>query len=142
MNNLLNLDSKPHVQYFFLCDAVQQHDDRRIDVSGLLSDWLFTDLTERMQPVKIDALLVIGIHTQDRFRSYNLRVTAAERGKTEATALSSQIGLVDGEFTPIKCQRIDITFSSPGIYWLNAYLDGDLVARYPLTVEYAQMSPS
>jgi len=142
MNNLLNLDPTPHIRYFFLCDSLQEHDDRSIDVSGLLSDWLFTDLTEKMQPVKIDALMVIGIQTEDRFRSYNLRITAAERGKVEETILSSTIGFVDGVFTPIKCQRVDIGFSSPGTFWLNAYLDGDLLARYPLTVEYAQMSPS
>jgi hypothetical protein len=142
MNNPLSLTSRPYIRYLFLCDSIQQREDRQIDVSGLLSDCLFTDLTEKMQRAILSALLVVGIHTEDRFRSYSLRVTAEEPGKGEATVLQSTIGFVDGTFTPIKCQRIDITVLRPGTFWFNAYLDDALAARYPLTVEYAQMSSS
>jgi hypothetical protein len=126
----------------FLCDSIEQGDDRQIDVSGIISDLLFTDLTETMQPVELDALLVIGIHAEDRFRRYGLSVRVEEAGSQEQPLLHSSIGFVDGEFLPIKCQRIDIKLERPSTFWFNAYLDDALAARYPLTVEYAQISPS
>ena len=142
MDNPLTYYAKAHVRFMFLCDSIQKGDDRQIDVSGIISDLLFTDLTEKMQPVDLDALLVVGIQTEDRFRRYGLTVKVEEAGRPEEVLLYSPIGFVDGEFLPIKCQRIDIRIHRPGTFWFNAYLDDALAARYPLTVEYAQMSPS
>jgi len=134
--------AKASVRFMFLCDAIHQGDDRQLDISRLISDLLFTDLTEKMQPIDLDALLVIGIHTEDRFRRYGMTVKVEEAGRPEETLLYSPIGFVDGEFLPIKCQRVDIKLHAPGTFWFNAYVDDVLAARYPLTVEYAQVSPS
>jgi hypothetical protein len=142
MYNRLSYYAKASIRFMFLCDAIHQGDDRQLDVSGLVSDLLFTDLTEQMQPVDLDALLVVGIHTEDRFRQYGLTVRVEEAGRPEEPLLHSPIGLVGGEFLPMKCQRIDIKVHGPGTFWFNAYLDDVLAARYPLSVEYAQMSPS
>ena len=139
---ILNPQSSPapYLRFFFLCDSVMQRDDRQIDVTGLLSDCLFTNVPVRMPPCQLTITLVVGIHSEDRFATYALKVTTQEAGQPENTIWRTQMGLVNDEQIPMKFQRYDVTFQQPGTYWFNAYLDGDLAGRYPLTVEYAPIS--
>ena len=141
IQNVLS-SASPYLRFFFFCDSVVQRDDRQIDVTGLLSDCLFTNVPIQMPPCELTFTMVVGIHSEDRFATYALKVTAQDKGKPEEPIWRSQIGLINDQYKPIKIQSYDVTFRQPGTYWFNAYLDGELAGRYPLTVEYAPMSTS
>ncbi len=137
-----NSQKSPYLRFFFLCDKVVQHEDRRVDVSGIISDCLFTNIQLKMPPSELTVTMVVGIHSEDRFRTYALRVGVEELDRPEVSIWNSRIGLIDGQYHPIKTLTYDLTFMRPGIFWFNAYLDGDLVGRYPLSIEYAPISDS
>ncbi len=128
----------PHLRFFFLCETIAvRDDDRQIDVTGLLSSYLFTGVTVKMPPCKLTTTLVVGIYSEDHSATYALKVTAQSPGNPELRLWKSQMGLVNGEYVSMARQPCDLEFSLPGTYWFNAYLDGDLFGRYPLTVEYS-----
>ncbi len=144
MDNLFaNKGSLPHLQFLFLCDNIVQHEDRQIDVTGLLSHVLDLDLPPlHVAPLQITTTLVVGIYSEDSFRAYALSVTTQDPDGNQAPLHSSQIGFTNGEYSPIKYETYDLTFFKPGIYWFNAYLDDRLVGRYPLVIGHTPMSNS
>jgi hypothetical protein len=91
-----------------------------------------------MLPVQLTVTVAFGIYSEDHSVLYKLKITGREEGEAEQILLSTPIGLVNNQYASVVRQPCDLKFSRPGTYWFRAYLDGDLVGEYPLTIEYSQ----
>ncbi|MFS8084582.1 MAG: DUF6941 family protein [Acidobacteriota bacterium] len=129
--------SSPHLQSFCLCDRIEQSDDdRQINVVGLLSAHRFTGVTVEMPISTLTRAVFVQIYSEDRSATYALKITGQAKRGQECYGFEAPIGFVEDHYIPMVFQRCDLHFQSPGTYWLNAYLDGKLAGRYPLTIEY------
>jgi hypothetical protein len=130
----------PVLRFFLLCESVVQHDDDHLDVIGLLSDHLFTGTSAIMPLCPLPITLVVGIYSEDHSATYAFKVTSQAAGLPEKPIWKAQIGLVSDQYLPIQIEHCNhVTFHKPGTFWFRLYLDNDLVARYPLNVNYTQL---
>jgi hypothetical protein len=135
---MLNVDveSPPHIRFFFLCDGLIYRDDGQIDVTRLVTNHVFTGPSSQMPSCKLKVTFVVGIYSDNHQITYPLRFTGQDVGKPEMPFFKSQIGLVDNQYTSLMVRRCDLEFAQPGTYWFNLYLDCNLVGRYPLEITY------
>jgi len=134
------LKSSSRLLFFFLCESTMlRDDDRKLDVTGLLSSYVFSGTTDAMPPSTLTLSAVVGIHSNDRDDIHTLKITGHEQGKPEQELpWTAQTDLINGEPISIVRRPCDLRISQPGTYWFNAYLNGETVGRYPLTIRYSR----
>jgi hypothetical protein len=135
-------DQLPHLTYLLLCDRIELDEQRRLNVFGIVSQILYTDLPAHMPPFQLDFTSVVCMHTKDRWRNYKISYSIlGSDGATQELAQST-IGLLNDEFTEIQTHDFRVTLFKPETFWFQVHLDGRLWGKYPVTVSYMPMGTS
>lgn len=128
----------PHLTFLLLCDKVEFDAQRRLNVLGIVSQILYTDLPAVMPTFQLDFTAVVCVHAEGLGKNYRINYSIlGSDGVTHELAQSN----FETE-TPIQTHDFRVTLFEPGTFWFRVHLDGQLLGKYPVTISYMPMSSS
>lgn len=132
------MNIKPNLQFSVLCDDVRREENGKFILIGL-----FEAITARTFPATHPSLFVANrwCKGQGSFLQKIKIVNSKDKSiifQTDEQAFELQD--IDGHHTLIS-KINNLAFTSPGKYWVEVLLDGDLVLNYPLILKELKDEP-
>lgn len=119
---------KPVLQFSVLCDGVAHENKKKPVFIGVFSNFVRTGVMPQFVIVN-RWIYGIGEFTQKIIiRSSDL--------KKEVAKLENQKFILETEISgaDLASGFVNVNFEKPGVYWIEVYLDDNLVLSYPLPV--------
>jgi len=128
---------KPSLHFTIICDDVRQETGGKLSLMGL-----FENIYAAKFPAVHPRLAVVTewIEGQGEFDT-TLRILSPDR-KTVLRETSSRIKMRGANFKHRDVSlHLNVEFKTPGTYWIENFLDGEMVHSIPLNVAQAKEQP-
>lgn len=126
------MNIRPNLQFSVLCDDVRREENGKFMLIGL-----FEGITARTFPAIHPALFVANrwCKGQGSFLQKVRIVNSRDKGIIfQTNEQPFELQDIDGHHTLISKVN-NLTFASPGKYWVEVLLDGELILNYPLILK-------
>lgn len=133
------MNIRPNLQLSVLCDDVRREDNGKFILIGL-----FEAITAKIFPATHPALFVVNRWCKGQGSFLQKMKIVNSRDKTivfQTNEQAFELTDIDGHHTLIS-KINNLVFATPGKYWVEVSLDGDLVLNYPLILKEAKEGDS
>lgn len=133
------MNIRPNLQLSVLCDDVRREDNGKFILIGL-----FEAITAKIFPATHPALFVVNrwCKGQGSFLQKMKIVNSGDKTIVfQTNEQAFELTDIDGHHTLIS-KINNLVFATPGKYWVEVSLDGDLVLNYPLILKEAKEGDS
>lgn len=129
---------RPNMQFSVLCDDVRREENGKFILIGL-----FESINSRKFPATHPSLFVVNrwCKGQGDFRQ-KIRIVNSTDGSVVFQTDEQPFALADIDRHHTLVSRFNnLVFPSPGKYWVEVMLDGDLLLNYPIILKEASSGP-
>lgn len=132
------MEIKPNLQFSVLCDDVRREENGKFMLMGL-----FESISAKRFPATHPVLFVANrwCKGEGAFRQ-KIRIVNSKDGSKIFETGDQPFGLkgIDSHHTLVS-KINNVSFPSPGKYWVEVFLDDDLVLNYPIILREVKGEP-
>jgi hypothetical protein len=130
---------KPELIYIALCRDVRENADGTRDLIGVFRGMVGSSSSGEMPPLTLNLKGVASFYLEDRNATYPIRLAMRTPDGREMEVQGGQVGRFGHLHTSSFTVICNFTLRHPGVYWFCCYWEGQLLGRYPLTIDYQML---
>jgi hypothetical protein len=141
---MANETGGPFITAALLCDRVLQESDGTISIIRILDRYTLTNIgpqaPAQMPPLPLAMTLFLSFKSGIARGTFRVKVTITTPSNIE-DSLGQMSMLCEGEDRGNNIiTSLRLNFTESGLYWINVYLEEQLVTRIPLRLIYSQVT--
>lgn len=115
--------------YTLLCDDVRLEMGNKISLMGV-----FQNIMVEKLPISLIKFAVVNHWQGEGTHQTEVRIMTPDKNNLIVTSQPTQIELATGGFTDNVSFFVNVTFSTPGTYWVQTLANAVLLEEFPLII--------